>query len=32
VPGEHGDFDIWSYGADRQQGGEGKNADITSWE
>jgi len=33
VPGDHGaDFDIWSYGADRQQGGEGKNADITNWE
>jgi general secretion pathway protein G len=32
VPGEHGDFDIQSYGADRQQGGEGNNADITSWE
>jgi len=33
VPGDHGaDFDIWSYGPDRQQGGEGKNADITSWE
>ncbi len=33
VPGDHGaDFDIWSYGADRQQGGEGKNADIASWE
>jgi general secretion pathway protein G len=32
VPGEHGDFDILSFGADRQQGGEGKNADINSWE
>jgi len=32
VPGDHGDFDIESYGADRQQGGEGKNADISSWE
>jgi general secretion pathway protein G len=32
VPGEHGDFDIWSYGADRKQGGEDNNADITSWE
>jgi general secretion pathway protein G len=32
VPGDHGDFDIWSYGADRQQGGEGNNADINSWE
>lgn len=31
-PGQHGDFDIFSYGADGQQGGEGKNADITSWE
>jgi general secretion pathway protein G len=31
-PGEHGDFDVFSYGADGQQGGEGKNADITSWE
>jgi len=32
VPGDHGDFDIWSFGADRQQGGEKNNADITSWE
>jgi general secretion pathway protein G len=32
VPGEHGDFDIMSYGADGQQGGEKNNADITSWE
>jgi len=32
VPGEHGDFDIQSFGADRQRGGEGKNADISSWE
>ena len=31
-PGQHGDFDIYSYGADGQQGGDGKNADITSWE
>ena len=31
-PGEHGDFDIYSYGADGQQGGEGRNADISSWE
>lgn len=32
VPGDHGDFDIESYGADRQKGGEGKNADIASWD
>lgn len=31
-PGEHGDFDIQSLGADGQRGGDGKNADITSWE
>jgi general secretion pathway protein G len=31
-PGEHGDFDIFSYGADGRSGGEGKNADINSWE
>ena len=32
VPGEHGAFDIQSFGADGQQGGEGNNADINSWE
>jgi len=31
-PGEHGEFDIYSFGADGQPGGEGKNADINSWE
>ena len=31
-PGDHGDFDIYSYGADGQPGGEDKNADINSWE
>ena len=31
-PGEHGEFDIYSLGADGQPGGEGKNADINSWE
>jgi general secretion pathway protein G len=31
-PGEHGDFDIYSFGADGQPGGDGKNADINSWE
>jgi general secretion pathway protein G len=31
-PGEHGDFDIVCYGADGREGGEGKNADIKSWE
>jgi len=31
-PGEHGDFDIMSYGADGQEGGSGANAEITNWE
>ena len=31
-PGEHGDFDIYSFGADGQQGGDGTDRDITSWE
>lgn len=31
-PGQHGDFDIYSYGADGQQGGEGTDADVKSWE
>jgi general secretion pathway protein G len=32
-PGTQGnDYEIMSYGADGQEGGEGKNADIKSWE
>jgi len=31
-PGEHGEYDLWSYGADNQPGGEGEAADITSWD
>ena len=31
-PGEHGPFDIISYGADGVLGGDGDNRDITSWE
>ena len=30
-PGEHGEFDLMSYGADGVEGGEGENADITNW-
>lgn len=30
-PGSHGDFDIVSYGADGEPGGNGKNEDITNW-
>ena len=31
APGVHGDFDIFTYGADAAPGGEGANADIGSW-
>ncbi len=30
-PGEHGEYDLISYGADRAPGGEEVNADIVSW-
>lgn len=30
-PGEHGDYDLSSFGADGAKGGDAKNADITSW-
>lgn len=31
-PGNHGDYDLISYGADGSPGGESDNKDITSWE
>ncbi|MFO7929982.1 MAG: type II secretion system major pseudopilin GspG [Desulfosalsimonas sp.] len=31
-PGNHGDYDIISYGADGEPGGEGEDADVNSWE
>lgn len=31
-PGVHNrDFDIWSYGAEGEEGGEGEDADVTNW-
>jgi general secretion pathway protein G len=30
-PGQHGDYDLFSFGADGREGGEGENADIVSW-
>ena len=30
-PGQRGEFDVFSFGADGQQGGEGINADIGNW-
>lgn len=31
-PGQHGKFDLYSYGADDKQGGEGEDQDINSWD
>jgi len=31
-PGEHGEFDLYSYGSDKQPGGDGEKADVVSWE
>jgi general secretion pathway protein G len=30
-PGKHGDYDLYSFGADNAEGGEGDNGDIVSW-
>jgi general secretion pathway protein G len=30
-PGTHGDYDLYSFGADGQPGGTGVNADIGNW-
>jgi general secretion pathway protein G len=32
LPGQHGTYDIISYGSDGQEGGTGSASDITSWE
>ena len=31
LPGEHGEFDLYSLGADKQPGGDGDGQDITNW-
>jgi len=31
VPGEHGEYDLISYGKDGRLGGEGEAADVTNW-
>lgn len=30
-PGEHGDYDLYSLGADGTEGGDGENLDVSSW-
>lgn len=31
-PGEHGDYDLFTYGRDGQPGGEDEDEDVASWE
>ena len=31
-PGQHGAYDLYSFGADKREGGEGDDKDIVSWE
>ena len=31
APGEHGEYDLYSYGRDGQPGGTAESADVTSW-
>jgi len=31
-PGDHGEYDLFSCGPDGEEGGDGKDKDITSWE
>jgi general secretion pathway protein G len=31
-PGIHGDYDLFSYGLDGIEGGEGENRDVTNWQ
>jgi general secretion pathway protein G len=31
IPGDHGDYDLYSGGADNAVGGEGENQDVTNW-
>ncbi len=31
APGDHGDYDLISYGLDKVEGGQGENQDVVSW-
>jgi general secretion pathway protein G len=30
-PGQHGDYDLYSFGSDNKEGGDGEAQDVTSW-
>ncbi len=31
-PGQNGEFDLWSLGADNREGGDGEDRDVHSWD
>ena len=31
APGEHGDYDLFTFGADGAEGGDGDDADVANW-
>lgn len=31
IPGEHGEVDVWTWGADGRPGGDGANRDVGNW-
>ncbi|MBL8658924.1 MAG: type II secretion system major pseudopilin GspG [Rhodospirillales bacterium] len=31
MPGEHGEYDLYTLGSDNTEGGEGEAADVTNW-
>jgi len=32
IPGEHGEYDLWSLGSDSSSGGKDTGADVVNWE
>lgn len=31
IPGDHGEYDLYTLGADNAEGGEGEDRDVTNW-
>ena len=31
IPGQHGEYDVYSFGSDNREGGEGDAADVGNW-
>lgn len=31
IPGQHGDYDLFSLGRDNKEGGQGEDQDVTNW-